>query len=79
MQKNERYMTDNFPKMNFVGLAGILVQFSQEICESGNAAALAFRQEIEKKKSPLYNRKLQLIASRIFQNRYKNSSSRFSP
>ena len=52
MQKNERYMTDNFPKMNFVGLDGILVQFSQEICENGNSAALAFRQEIEKKNHP---------------------------
>ena len=49
MQKNERYMTDNFPKMSFVGLDGILVQFSQEICENGNSAALAFRQEIRKK------------------------------
>ena len=52
MQKNERYMTDNFPKMSFVGLDGILVQFSQEICENGNSAALAFRQEIEKKNHP---------------------------
>ena len=42
-------MTNNFPKMNFVGLDGILVQFSDEIRENANSAALAFRHEVERK------------------------------
>ena len=42
-------MTNNFPKMNFVGLDGILVQFSDEIRENANSAALAFRHEVEQK------------------------------
>ena len=35
--------------MNFVGIDGILVQFSDEICENANLAALAFRHEVEQK------------------------------
>ena len=42
-------MTNNFPKMNFVGLDGILVQFSDEIRENANSAALAFCHEVEQK------------------------------
>lgn len=42
-------MTNNFPKMNFVGIDGILVQFSDEIRENANSAALAFRREVEQK------------------------------
>ena len=42
-------MTNNFPKMNFVGIDGILVQFSDEIRENANSAALAFRHEVEQK------------------------------
>ena len=45
-------MTDNFPKINFVGLDGILVQFSDEICESANSAALALRHEVEQQNQP---------------------------
>ena len=35
--------------MNFVGIDGILVQFSDEIRENANSAALAFRHEVEQK------------------------------
>ena len=35
--------------MNFVGIDGILVQFSDEISENANSAALAFRHEVEQK------------------------------
>jgi len=45
-------MTNNFPKINFVGLDGILVQFSDEICESANSAALALRHEVEQQNQP---------------------------
>ena len=45
-------MTDNFPKINFVGLDGILVQFSDEICESANSAALALRHEVAQQNQP---------------------------
>ena len=35
--------------MNFIGIDGILVQFSDEIRENANSAALAFRHEVEQK------------------------------